>query len=802
MDSSSNSIMLKIKGTTCLLPLLFALMARGQSPAIDNLKKELANAKDTARAGILVKLAEVYVGLSVPTVYHVFPDLNKLAETYPDLPDTYNSGSKNSIPRIDEHQKDSLLHIAKSYAIEAESLSRKLNYNRGTGIAMLLSGNIKMEFALKNLHSSIDDYLGALPYLKISGDRWYTSYCYYRIASACHFIGKLDKSIMYYDSAIHSFQQLKDTLTTTECMIWQGHSYFDKGDYKNSYFFGTQALNAADKTGDSSLMILANVQLEELYLRAGLPETAIDYLHRIISLHPLTKPEEGKSTLPFFMIWGFWVGGEAYMKLNRVDSMGYLSQYIPEDTTDGDSERFYGQLYTAMHQEEKALPIFVRGFQKKKEMGHEIGTAGNAIELGQIYFIRKDFKPAIYYTTYGFATAEKIHALLEMKNAAGILSDIYGQTGDYRQAYHYSQLYKTLNDSLASEEDRRKLSLALIQNELDNQKQRALLLTKENQIKQQQLNTEKLLKNLSIAGIVALSLIAIIFFRNYRQKQKANNLLEAQKKEIQNTLTELKSTQAQLIQSEKMASLGQLTAGIAHEIQNPLNFVNNFSDVNSELIDEAGQEIDNGNINEVKIILNDLKENEQKINHHGKRADAIVKGMLQHSRVSTGQNESTDINKLADEYLRLSYHGMRAKDKTINATLQTDFDSSIGKINVVPQDIGRVLLNLYNNAFYAVTEKKKMTGENYQPTVSVVTKHMNSSLGDGGIEVHVKDNGTGIPQKVVDKIFQPFFTTKPTGQGTGLGLSLSYDIIKAHGGEIKVETKEGEGSEFVIQLPV
>ena len=176
MDSSSNSIMLKIKGTTCLLPLLFALMARGQSPAIDNLKKELANAKDTARAGILVKLAEVYVGLSVPTVYHVFPDLNKLAETYPDLPDTYNSGSKNSIPRIDEHQKDSLLHIAKSYAIEAESLSRKLNYNRGTGIAMLLSGNIKMEFALKNLHSSIDDYLGALPYLKISGDRWYTSY--------------------------------------------------------------------------------------------------------------------------------------------------------------------------------------------------------------------------------------------------------------------------------------------------------------------------------------------------------------------------------------------------------------------------------------------------------------------------------------------------------------------------------------------------------------------------------------------------------------------------------------------------
>jgi len=272
--------------------------------------------------------------------------------------------------------------------------------------------------------------------------------------------------------------------------------------------------------------------------------------------------------------------------------------------------------------------------------------------------------------------------------------------------------------------------------------------------------------------------------------------------DLRQSLQELKLTQAQLIQSEKMASLGELTAGIAHEIQNPLNFVNNFSEVNDELISELVDEVDKGNSGEVKTIANDIRQNLEKINHHGKRADAIVKGMLQHSRVSTGKKELTDINALADEYLRLSYHGMRAKDKTFNATLQTDFDSSIGKINVVPQDIGRVLLNLYNNAFYAVTEKKKMTGENYQPTVSVVTKHMNSSLGDGGIEVHVKDNGTGIPQKVVDKIFQPFFTTKPTGQGTGLGLSLSYDIIKAHGGEIKVETKEGEGSEFVIQLPV
>ncbi len=272
--------------------------------------------------------------------------------------------------------------------------------------------------------------------------------------------------------------------------------------------------------------------------------------------------------------------------------------------------------------------------------------------------------------------------------------------------------------------------------------------------------------------------------------------------EIRTTLDNLKSTQAQLIQSEKMASLGELTAGIAHEIQNPLNFVNNFSEVNKELIDELKTELATGNQQQAIEIADDIKENEEKINHHGKRADAIVKGMLQHSRSSSGQKEPTDINALCDEYLRLSYHGMRAKDKNFNADFKTDFDETIGKIDIVPQDIGRVLLNLYNNAFYAVSEKKKQAGENYEPTVSISTKHVSSPSGAGGVIISVRDNGNGIPQNIVDKIFQPFFTTKPTGEGTGLGLSLSYDIIKAHGGEIKVESKEDEGTTFIIQLTV
>ena len=286
-----------------------------------------------------------------------------------------------------------------------------------------------------------------------------------------------------------------------------------------------------------------------------------------------------------------------------------------------------------------------------------------------------------------------------------------------------------------------------------------------------------------------------------------NELLEKQvderTAELNHSLQELKSTQSQLIQSEKMASLGELTAGIAHEIQNPLNFVNNFSEVNKELVDELQQELKAGKIDDAFEISKDIKANEEKINHHGKRADAIVKGMLQHSRKSEGAKELTDINALCDEYLRLSYHGLRAKDKSFNATLKTDFDETIGKINIIPQDIGRVILNLITNAFYAVAEKKKHSGNDYEPTVSISTNCsplLRRGVG-GEVQITVSDNGNGIPESIKDKIFQPFFTTKPTGQGTGLGLSLAYDIVKAHGGEIKVETQQAQGSTFTIQLP-
>jgi len=306
---------------------------------------------------------------------------------------------------------------------------------------------------------------------------------------------------------------------------------------------------------------------------------------------------------------------------------------------------------------------------------------------------------------------------------------------------------------------------------------------------------------LVLSAIACVGIIyAIILYRSRSLKQQNLQLEEkvmVRTKELNHSLEELRAVQAQLIQSEKMASLGELTSGIAHEIQNPLNFVNNFSELNRELIRDLKAEVKNGNFQEADALADSIEANEEKINHHGKRADGIVKSMLQHSRTRTGKRELTDINALCDEYLRLSYHGYRAKDKSFTSKSETDFDTSLPKINVVPQDIGRVVLNLINNAFYVVNEKAKRSINGYEPAVILGTKGLN-----GTVEIAVRDNGSGVPDSIREKIFQPFFTTKPTGQGTGLGLSLSYDIVKAHGGELNVETKEGEGSIFTIRLPV
>jgi two-component system, NtrC family, sensor kinase len=415
--------------------------------------------------------------------------------------------------------------------------------------------------------------------------------------------------------------------------------------------------------------------------------------------------------------------------------------------------------------------------------------------MSSLFLNMRMLDSAIYYAqivvrSWNIENSEAKNILEAVSN----LAKAYKLKGDKDSLLKYVVLNQSLNDSFYSNKKDRE-----VQNIVFSEKLR------QEEILSAEVKYKSRVQLYGFgAGLITLLLIAGLLWRSNRNKQKA-------KSEIEKAFTELKSTQTQLIQSEKMASLGELTAGIAHEIQNPLNFINNFSEVNEELLMEMNYEIDRGNMDEVKAIAKDITENEKKINHHGKRADAIVKGMLQHSRTSTGQKEPSDINALVDEYLRLSYHGLRARDKTFNVTMQTDFDESIGNINIIPQDIGRVLLNLYNNAFYAVSEKQKQSHvvqatvpalegsakEVYEPTVSVSTKKRINT-----IEIRVKDNGNGMPLKVLDKIFQPFFTTKPTGQGTGLGLSLSYDMIKAHGGEIKVESKAGEGTTFIVVLPL
>jgi len=425
--------------------------------------------------------------------------------------------------------------------------------------------------------------------------------------------------------------------------------------------------------------------------------------------------------------------------------------------------------------------------------------------LSRAYLKKKMADSALYYAQQGLEAAKQTGTIEFMRDNAAALADAYSFKKDFSNAYSFYIRYINYRDSMLNAEVTNKSTVLEYNYDLEKKQGQIAALNQQ----------KKLQQNFLISVLIVLLLIiitAIILLRITRQKQHANKLLIQQKQEIEEqrdqtnkALADLQQTQQQLIQSEKMASLGELTAGIAHEIQKPLNFVNNFSEVSVELAAELKESIGELDISpdkkaELEKITNDIVQNQEKINFHGKRADAIVKGMLQHSRTTGSQKELTNINTLADEYLRLAYHGLRAKDKSFNATFKTDFDNSIPDVNIIPQEIGRVVLNLINNSFYSVTEKKNTSSasEQYEPTVLISTRKLNRK-----VEIRVKDNGVGIPQKVLDKIFQPFFTTKPVGEGTGLGLSLSYDIItKAHGGELKVETKEGQGAEFIILLPL
>lgn len=659
--------------------------------------------------------------------------------------------------------------------------------------------------------------------------------------SASYFNSSPENSIKYATEAKELAEKEQYNTGLAYALKNIGIGYYMQADYIQTLTYWNQSLqefkSINDKTGIAN--ILSN--LGAVYYNQGDDATALDYY-----LKALKYAEEIADTLRTVTVLNN-IGAIYYnKKVTHDKALQFYLKALPLAEAIGDEDIGtimvnIGEIYLEENEDSLALDYFkqsAKAYENSKNLPYSLN------DIAKVYEKKKDYTTALKYHLQALDIATKLSARLEMSqsyqgvalvysqlnNTPGALeaykqaeliakeisanyelekiykgmAGIYGSIGDYSNAYKYQSLLTTVKDSLYNAETDKKIAFLQFNFEIQKKQAEIDALTKDQALKDSDLKRQAIVRNSLIAVLSLVILVVFALFRNYRIKDKTNALLDAQKKELEETLTELKSTQSQLIHSEKMASLGELTAGIAHEIQNPLNFINNFSEINNELIEELREDgISKANEEE---LLNDITENNKKIAFHGRRADSIVKGMLQHSRLSTGLKEPTDINALCDEYLRLSYHGLRAKDKVFNADFKTDFDAGIGKINVVPQDIGRVLLNLLNNAFYTVNAKSSELDEglsdlesaqSYQPLVKISTKKL-----PGKVEVRIEDNGNGIPENIKDKIFQPFFTTKPTGQGTGLGLSLAYDIItKEHKGSIEVKSEKGKGSTFIILLP-
>ncbi len=600
----------------------------------------------------------------------------------------------------------------------------------------------------------------------------------------------VDSSLKYYNAALSLATQKSYPWAEARVMAGLSGLMEHEGKYAEAFELLFKSLKIAEENNLAYDIARANRRISGVYAELQNYPKAIAYLLKALQIDQANQYPD-KVAIDHYAL------ADSYEKINKLDSAAFhvnfslkqkdllknLMQYVY--AIDGHIKRKKGNY-------EQAATSYKKGFEEAQKSSDLVSSSEICADFSDLYLQLNLRDSAIFYALKGFRYGEKISFEKGIILNGYLLARLYDSI-EPSVALKYFKIASAAKDSLFGVNN-----IQTIQNLIGRES------AKQKELEDAKIAYRNKLRLYGLlTGLAVLLIIAFILYRNNRHKQKANVLLQQQKAKIETTLNELKSTQAQLIQSEKMASLGELTAGIAHEIQNPLNFVNNFSEVNKELLVEMKDEIDKGNMDDAKALANDVIDNEEKINHHGKRAGDIVKGMLQHSRSSSGAKEPTDINKLADEYLRLAYHGLRAKDKSFNATMKTDFDESLNNINIIPQDIGRVILNLIMNAFYAVNEKKSQGLKDYEPTVTVKTLKNPPSGGRGaGIEIKVADNGNGIPQKVLDKIFQPFFTTKPTGQGTGLGLSLSYDIVKAHGGKLKVETKEGEGAEFVIHLPI
>ena len=599
-----------------------------------------------------------------------------------------------------------------------------------------------------------------------------------------------NEALGYYDKLLKHSRKIHDTAFEAMLMSEIAYNIGVNGNTASALAMLEDALVIAKRSGNDEALGIVYANLGVSYPQNN--EVQRKYFH--LGLKYSTRAKNH-----FFVASLYGTLYSSFLVLGQKDSAQYYFYRGLKFSVDHQRYELFSTLAISHARNSANPPNF---FKKVLDMPYvkvqPYLRAQVLMELAGYYKGKNKIDSTLYY-------AGLSKQLMKVENYATLQYHTYGLYMLYKginadTANAYIEKYLVIRDSLFSG---RNLEYAVSMKFAEEQKAREL-----------ELNYQNNLKLYALGGIgFIILIISFLLWRNNRTQRRAFSALEqqkeateAQKATAEAALTELRVTQTQLIQSEKMASLGELTAGIAHEIQNPLNFVNNFSDVSIELLEEMEEEMDKGDTGEAKAIAADIKQNLEKIAHHGRRADSIVKGMLQHSRASSGQKEAVDINALADEYLRLAYHGLRAKDKSFNADLVTRFGEGLPKPRVVPQDIGRVLLNLFTNAFYATQEKSKqaadssnkMVGGNYKPTVEVSTR-----LEGTTVEITVKDNGIGIPDAIKDKILQPFFTTKPTGEGTGLGLSLSYDIVvKGHGGIIDIQSLEGEGSQFRITLPL
>jgi len=596
-----------------------------------------------------------------------------------------------------------------------------------------------------------------------------------------------DTALKYALAGLQLSQKIKYARGEMICTNAIANVYFNIGEYPKALELYLQYLEMKEKAKDGSSIAIAYFNLANVYTETK------DYRHALMYLN-MAKKEDEKAKDTAAILYDWYSLGSIYLRMKIPDSALYnlqQSRQIALKVNDknmlGAILNTYGELYLFKRDTLQARKYYKLSLPYVMAVGDDDVLTANYFGIAKTFHKKGLVDSAIYYAAKGVAAAKKGPFPKHMLEISSFLSDVYSNQGQFDSAFHYQQISTAMKDSLFNIEQMKKVQNMNFE---EQQRQKSIEAAKVQYRNQLQL--------FAVGFICVIFLgIAIFLWRVNKREQAAKLLLQEEKRKVESALVKLRETQAQLIHAEKMASLGELTAGIAHEMQNPLNFVNNFSELNRELLAELKHALEAGDLVDVKDILDNVLDNEDKINQHGKRADAIVKGMLQHSRKSTGLKEQTDINALVNEQLQLAYQGLRAKDKGFHATIKKELDPSLPEIKIVPQDMSRVLLNLYNNALFAVHDKKAKAPKEFEPTVEVRT-----NVHQGFLEIHVVDNGNGIPKQYLDKVFQPFFTTKPTGQGTGLGLSLSYDIVKMHGGEINIDTVEGQGTRFTVRLPV